>query len=312
MAIPLDEWLGFFEVDYLTGYIPADGFAVKFAIIQPENLAALSSRLESLADRHGLLWVPIDAAATKLHMMHNVFFAISRQIDWRGIAQGFVEDLLAQHAYDWPETGKQSSFQTVARLNTVAEPVIRKEVYQWLTAEIWDDTLLTEDFRAAMMRLCLNRFEADAASDDPVIQWLQGDLAKISLVKNDDIFNKITRDNARSTLASLCRWLANTGGKGILAFADISQLARKGAEAVGGLNYTKASVMDAYEVLRQIIDDAEHYQRFAFVAAGTPGLIDGHEDRVISQYQALQMRIWDDVRTSGRENPVAPLVRLTA
>jgi hypothetical protein len=69
--------------------------------------------------------------------------------------------------------------------------------------------------------------------------------------------------------------------------------------------------MDAYEVLRQVIDDAEHYQRFILVAVGTPDLIDGHEDRVISQYQALQMRIWDDVRSSGRDNPVAPLVRLT-
>jgi hypothetical protein len=311
MAIRLDEWLRVLEADYFTGYIPADGFAVKFAIAEPSDMAELSAGLQKLADAHGLRWTPIDAAVTRLHMMHDVFFAIARQVDWRGVAQKFVETLLAERAYAWPETGKPAAFHAVAATNDIAEHILRKDVKQWLTAEIWDDSLLAQDFRAAMMRLCLKRFEPESAENDPILQWLTGDLAKISSVKDDDIFTKITRSNARAMLASLCRWLARTGGRGLLVYVDISQLALKGAEAVDGVRYTKASVMDAYEVLRQLIDDAERYQRFALVAAGGPGLIDGHEDRVIGQYQALQMRIWDDVRSRTRDNPVAPLVRLT-
>jgi hypothetical protein len=311
MAIPLVEWLRVLEADYLAGYIPADGFAVKFAIAERDEMEDIAAHLEALADAHGLRWAPIDAAATRLHMMHDVFFAIARQIDWGGIAQGFVEGLLGRYAYSWPEPGGPASFHAVAAINNTAEHILRKDVKQWLTAEIWDDSLLSQDFRAAMMGLCLKRFEPEAADQGPILQWLTGDLAKIGSIRDNDIFNKITRNNARAMLASLCRWLAKAGGNGLLVFVDIGQLARKGAEAAGGLRYTKASVMDAYEVLRQVIDDAEHYQRFILVAVGTPDLIDGHEDRVISQYQALQMRIWDDVRSSGRDNPVAPLVRLT-
>ncbi len=312
MAIALDEWLRVLEADYFASYIPADGFAVKFAIADPDTIPNLSRRLERLADTHGLRWAPIDAAVTKLHMMHDVFFAIARQIDWVAVVQSFVEDLLAKRAYTWPEIGKPATFHVVAEANNTAEHLFRKDVKQWLTAEIWDDSLLAQDFRAAMMRLCLKRFEPESAENDPILQWLRGELAKIAPLRDEDIFTKITRNNARAMLASLCRWLARAGGKGLLVYVDISQLALKGAEAVGGIRYTKASVMDAYEVLRQLIDDAERYQRFALVAAGTPGLIDGHEDRVIGQYQALQMRIWDDVRSRTRDNPVAPLVRLTA
>jgi hypothetical protein len=311
MAVRLDEWLRVLEADYFSSYIPTEGFAVKFAISEPSNIVTLSARLEMLAHMHGLRWRPIDAAVTRLHMMQDVFFAIARGIDWGGIAQSFVEGLIERHAYGWPDPGNPASFPAVASLNNVAAHIFEKDVKQWLTAEIWDDSLLSQDFRAAMMRLCLKRFEPESAFDDPILQWLTGELAKIGAVKDDDIFARIARNTARAMLASLCRWLAKTGGKGLLVFVDISQLARKGAEAVGGVRYTKAGVMYAYEVLRQLIDDAEHYQRFMLVAAGTPDLIDGHEDRVISQYQALQMRIWDDVRPSARDNPVAPLVRFT-
>jgi hypothetical protein len=311
MAVTFTEWMRIVDTDYFAAYIPEGGFAVKFVIVEPGDRAMLSARLQSLAVKHGLLWAPIDAAETRLHMMHQVFFAVARQVDWLGIAQDFVEQQLAEHDYQWPDPGNPASFQAVAAANSTAEPVFAKIVRQWLTQKIWEDSLLAQDFRAAMMRLCLNRFEPTQDGPDPVIQWLHGDLPKISALKADDIFSRITRDNARTMLASLCRWLAKTGSPGIAVFADISQLALKGAEAGDGLKYTKASVMDAYEVLRQIIDDAEHYPRFAFFAAGTPDLIDGHEDRVIGQYQALQMRIWDDVRASGRDNPVAPLVRLS-
>ncbi len=48
--------------------------------------------------------------------------------------------------------------------------------------------------------------------------------------------------------------------------------------------------------------------------AGGPGecaLLDD-ERRGFPAYNALQNRIWDDVRDSSRQNPYAPMVRLSA
>ena len=65
-------------------------------------------------------------------------------------------------------------------------------------------------------------------------------------------------------------------------------------------------------MLRQIIDDCGHYEGLFLVARADRRLInDEVPKRALSQYTALKMRVWDDVRPLGRDNPLAPLVVLT-
>ena len=68
--------------------------------------------------------------------------------------------------------------------------------------------------------------------------------------------------------------------------------------------------MDAFEVLRQIIDDSEHFSGLLLVVLADRSLIGGDARRSLDAYLALKMRIWSDVRPEGRDNPLAPLVVL--
>jgi hypothetical protein len=68
--------------------------------------------------------------------------------------------------------------------------------------------------------------------------------------------------------------------------------------------------MDAYEVLRELIDDAEHLPGLLMVVLADAELAAGDPRRALAQYAALQMRVWPDVRPGDRQNPVAPLVWL--
>jgi hypothetical protein len=68
--------------------------------------------------------------------------------------------------------------------------------------------------------------------------------------------------------------------------------------------------MDGFEVLRQLIDDTEHFAGLMLVVLADETLIEEGSKRSVGAYQALKMRIWDDVRPEGRDNPLAPLVRL--
>jgi hypothetical protein len=70
--------------------------------------------------------------------------------------------------------------------------------------------------------------------------------------------------------------------------------------------------MDCYEVLRQLIDDAERFPGLFVAALADDALLDGDARRALGQYTALQMRVWDDVRPQGGDNPLAPLVRIAA
>ncbi len=43
----------------------------------------------------------------------------------------------------------------------VAPNLLSRHLDQWLTADLWDDRRLAQDFRAAMLWLCLSRLEPD-------------------------------------------------------------------------------------------------------------------------------------------------------
>jgi len=120
---------------------------------------------------------------------------------------------------------------------------------------------------------------------------------------------RIGRHNARAMLVSLCHWLRTCGHRGLVIMLDIRRLLLDRREVSDGIAYTPAAVMDCYEVIRQLIDDAEHLEGlFLTVLADRRLINDDVPKRALSQYTALKMRVWDDVRPQGQDNPLSPLV----
>jgi hypothetical protein len=111
-------------------------------------------------------------------------------------------------------------------------------------------------------------------------------------------------------LRSLCRWLRLCGREGICLTLDIRQVLRTGTPPAEGLRYSTAAMMEAFEVLRQLIDDAETFQGLLVVVLADEALTNYDSKRSLHVYMALKMRVWDDVRATGRDNPLAALVRL--
>lgn len=93
---------------------------------------------------------------------------------------------------------------------------------------------------------------------------------------------------------------------------DIGRLANPTKQDGGdGLHYAPTHVMDTYEVLRQFIDATDEMEGVMLLITAPQSLLDD-ERRGFPAYKALQNRIWDDVRDSSRQNPYAPMVRLSA
>jgi hypothetical protein len=313
MSVASGEWLDLIEREYVHDFVVAGGSMIKFAVGNDYRLTQVEGALAELAERHGLMFVAIDAATSKLHMIQDVFFAIARGLDWPAMAQSFIEALFARQGYKWPEAGVAMPLHQVAAINRVDLTILRRDFRQWLTGEVMRDPEMTQDFRVAMMQLCLRRLEPEGSQPGittPVVQWLRGELRGIGELKGAQITAKITRHNGRAMLRSICRWLRLCGRSGICATLDIRQLGKTGAAVGGGLKYSPATVMDGFEVLRQLIDDAEHFAGLLLVVLADDALVGDDAKRSLGAYQALKMRIWDDVRPEGRDNPLAPLVRL--
>jgi hypothetical protein len=316
MAIARDEWLRLIDAEYLGTFISGGGAAVKFVVIDaPDDAAEVLGALGELAARDGLARASIDAASIRLHMIQDVFFGISRQIDWPVLAQRFMEKFCADNSYTWPCPGKPVPILELADANHVHDTLLRRNIDQWLTSTIMHDPAMAQEFRLAMTRLCLDRLAPSDGSGEnvtPVLEWLRGELRTIGALRSAAIYRKITRHNARSMLRSLGHWLRLTGDQGLLLTLDIRRLAQALPPGSEGIRYSPAAVMDAYEVLRQLIDEADHFEGLLLVVLADTAFLDGDPRRNIDSYLALKMRIWDDVRARERDNPLAPLVRLAS
>jgi hypothetical protein len=313
VAVKLDDWLAVIGREYLSDFIPAGGAAVRFAVADAETLDVLAHGLRARAAGSGVHVVKIDLAATRLHMVQNVVFAIAAALPWERLSQARLEALVAGAGYRWPEPGRPLLLPLLAEANGVAAHLLRRDLTQALSREIWQDARLTQDFRNAMIALLDARLTGeDAPLADAVLDWLRGTLRAVGQVRQAQIGRRIGRQNARAVLMSLCRWVRASGGGGVLLLLDIRQLHRERRDITEGLVYTPAAVMDCYEVLRQLIDDAEHFPGLFVAALADEAFLSDDPRRSLGQYTALQMRVWDDVRPQGGDNPLAPLVRIAA
>ena len=247
-----------------------------------------------------MLTVSIDAGRTRMHMMHELFFAIASALPWDRLVQRYLEQLFAANAYPWPRPGAPMAMPELAAAFAVAPSLLLRQ----------RDRRRAADVRAALLRLCLSRLEPDGDEmAGPVLQWLRGEKVPATLLRAADISVRITRTNARAMLASLCHFMRKAGAAGLLVVLDVRQLSRAAAPE-GMLRYSLAAVMDSYEVLRELIDDAEQLPGLFVAVLADAALATGDPRRALSQYAALQMRVWPDVRPGDRQNPVAPLVWL--
>lgn len=316
MNMSSQDWLMVIRKEYAQSYLRQGGSAVKFVVSAEEDLRReLPSQLQWMAQEEGYVFAKADAKYTKIHMIDRLFHKIARQIDWDGFAHVFLSRLLVENGYQVPEDPAAFSLQAIAELNDREEILLRRELRSWLEKSIYRDSGMCQEFRMAMVRLCLaqldsgdpNPFLANAVKD-----WLCGELRLISTLKDALIFQKVARHNARDMLASLVYWLRLIGKGGLVLTLDISQymVAKRTKEPDTSLYYTAAAAMDAYEVLRQFVDGTDELEG-CFMVAIAPEEFVKDEKRGLNRYEALKLRIWDDVRDKRRQNPFAPLVRLS-
>jgi hypothetical protein len=308
--LPLAEWLPVIAREYFDHFVPQGGAAVKFAILPDAGFEKVAGALAVMAERRDLHSVRIDAARTRLHMMHELFFAVARALPWEDLAQQRIERLFAANDYAWPRPGEAMTMAELAVSFGVAQGLLARQRDQWLTASIWEDRSLAQDFRAAILRLCMARLRADDGTAATALSWLQGEKLSVGLMRGAELSGRIGRMNARAMLTSLCHFVRSAGAAGLLLVLDVRALSHPVADA--SVKYTPAAVMDTYEVLRELIDETEHMPGLFAVVLADEALATGDARRALAQYPALQMRVWPDVRPGDRQNPVAPLVWLQA
>ena len=313
-AVGADDYLEFVEREYLASYIGRGGAAVKVLSVGDDaQRLRLASGLAGFGDRFA--HAAVDAATTRVHLMDQVFAAIARQLDWVALAAAVVRTALERAAFPAPEEHGGIDLAAIARHHEVDAAELYRSVRRAIEQIVLRDTELSHEFRVAMLRLCqerLGRGEVSATERETVIGWLLGERLPAADLRRVGLRTKINRYTARPLLLSLIRWLRIAGRCGLVLHLDLDRLAVARRPPVGlrdGFYYSKAATLDAYELVRQMIDATDESEGL-FVAVQLPPVLVNDEARGLAAYTALQLRVADEVRDRQRPNPYAALVRI--
>lgn len=314
------EYLDFLDREYLASFVGRGGCAVKLMVTGGEAVSQeLAEGLAAIGDR--FLHVALDAAATRVHLADQMFAAIACQLDWTALVEAVVRRAYDKAGFPAPDKDETPVDGGPLRVSAVAayhevDPIeLYRSVRRALERSVLEDVTLSHEFRVAMLRLCqerLGRGDVDAAERDTVLGWLHGDRVPAAALRKVGLHARVARHNARPLLVSLTRFVRRAGWPGLVLQIDLERLAvarRPPAGLRDGHYYSKAAVLDAYEVLRQLIDSADELEGI-FVAVLLPPELLTDEARGLPAYTALQFRVADEVRDRRRPNPYAALARL--
>ena len=329
-GLGVDEYLEFLRKEYLADFIRRGGASVKVAVVGGDRVAErFHTGLAAAATAEGYLFAAVDAASVRVHLIDQLFFAVARQVDWHALAASAVRAAYDAAAFPVPDAAvldagaldptapasRGLAVTTVATSYDVNPRELYRSVRRQLEQALLGGAGLAHEFRLAMLRLCqaeLGAGDVDAAERDAVLGWLQGERVPLPALRSALIYSRIGRHNARALLASLARWLPTVGASGLVIGLDLARLAvarRPPVEEREGVYYSKPAVLDAYEVVRQLIDATDNLSSVLMAVVVPPELVTD-EVRGLPAYSALQLRVADEVRDRRRTNPYAALVRL--
>ncbi len=312
MSIALAEWVALLHREYLAEFLPAGGAAVKMAVVFPEMRLTTLDAVDAVAA--GYQTARVDAAQTKIHMIHHLFHAVARQVNWDELADRWLRARLQAGGILVEPDQPLADMDAIAHANGLPTPQLFGDINRLVTNGVMNNFAMCKEFRTAMAMLCLGAVNPQNVSPtdaDVVKQWLVGERCNLTALKRMQIYQRIGRHNARLLLASLAVWLHQVGLNGLVLLLDISVVVDNDLSALAPVRYSRAAVLDTYEVLRQCIDDTDELAHFLLVAVATPGLLDPHNPRRnVDNYTALKLRIADDVHDRQRANPLNALVRL--
>jgi len=311
-SIPIQEWLGFIDSEYLSTFVKDGGASVKFAVTPEERKSELYRSLRARCEELDYVFVELDAVSSRVHMPQDIFFALAKQIDWRLLAQRMVRRLAEEKGFNVDGVAiadaNENVYSSLARANGIEARFVLQEIRPDVVSQVLRNQKMARDFKVAMTHLCTSLDGGE--SRQPLLDWLTGVNTRISNVRPFSIRTSINRTTARHYIESALYWVRHVGHAGTALLLENSRVTLARRPKDGSRYYTRAMTIDHYELLREFIDDVDRLAATLMVVVTNNDFIDEQSARGWRIYSALQTRIMDDVRDRNLVNPVAALVRL--
>ena len=316
-TIPVSDWLNVLDEEYLSTFIKNGGASVKFAVTPDESKQNLYMGMKNRCHELDYVFAELDAGLIRAHMPQDIFFGLSKQIDWQTLARRLILRLAAERGFQIggiDPYAHGSVFEAIANVNRLEPQSILFELRPAIQDNVLKDSNMVKDFRTCMFHLCLMNDRHTAQEQGfghPLLDWITGVNTRIGNVRNFAIHTSINRTTARYFIESAFYWVRHVGYSGTVILLDNSRVTLARNPKDGKRYYTKPMALEHYELLREFIDGVDRLSGTLLVTVTNYDFLDEQSARGYGIYPALRTRVMDDVRDRNMVNPVASLVRLS-
>ena len=313
LSVGSDFIIDFWKEKYLANYLALGGSKIKF--LTGRTGSGKTHFLEILsieAEDMGYISVSLSALELWIHDFKDIYTAILREVKLPERLLRCSYEVIRQLGYSPNVIPEDMSFADYLSSQGDLDPLTKREIRQQLDKLFLANPLIDNNFALACALLTggiLGHPILEEASRKLLMQWLEGSReAKLSSLRRLGLSpSKITKYNARHMLRSLVEVCCLAGYKGLVISIDNMEVL-VGADNFETMRYTRLKREDAYESIRELIDEIDTLKHTMFVFSFDRKLIDD-DTKGLKSYQALWMRIQNEIEGT-RFNRFADIVDL--
>ena len=313
ITVGSDFILDFWKDKYLTGYLSQGGSKIKFLTGRTgSGKTHLLQLLAIEAEKMGYIPVSLSAREVWLHDFKEIYAAILHRVDLMERLKLCCGEVIRQLGYDPALIPGGMTFSDYLAGQGQMDPLTKREIRRQLDQLFLANPLMDNNFALACSLLTGNLLghpTLEEPSRNLLLLWLEGSReARLSSLRRLGLSpSKITKYNARHMLRSLVEVCRLAGYRGlVITIDDLEILA--GSDSTETIRYTRLKRDDAYESIRELIDEIDTLKHTMFVFSFERSLMD-NEKVGLKSYIALWTRIQNEIEGS-RFNRFADIVDL--
>lgn len=309
----IDLIVRFWLEQYLDAYIAKGASKIKFITGDFGSGKSRCLRLflsEAAARRHKTAF--LSAKSTWVHDFKEIYTAILKAVDLPSCLERCAQSVVVEMGYSPEEIPAGVRFADHLMSKNLFDPITRRELRAQINAMFFQNPRIDKNFAicAALMTGGILGYPfLEASSQALLMAWLTDEKgARVSSLRKLGLSaSKITKHNARHMLRSLVEIIRIAGYAGLVVGIDDLEILA-GGSFLEEIRYTKMRREDAYESIRELIDEMDTLGYMMFVFAFDRELSD-NESAGLKSYQALWMRIQNEIE-SRRFNLFADITDL--
>jgi len=296
-------WETFVVEKYLApgGYIADSYSQMKFVIGRPgAGKTHFLRRLTGQAQLLGYCAVFLSASDFRLQHIETLYAAIAGCVDFKELTWRLARRAVGELGYDLADVPAKTTFLSwVVREHHRIDTLMKREVAEVL-GRFFKGERVEPNFSLAFTQLASDLLGTHPLSPEDHIllhRWLRGERLRAEELHRIHLARRVDRYNARDMLHALATFVRQQGYAGLFVAIDqmedlpIGRNPETGRPIYGGV-----ALDDAYQSLREMVDNLPTISGMMIILAGRPEFLE--LPRGIKSYDALWLRIQHEVVSS--------------